>query len=221
MASMKAAVLLAAVVAVQGGAAQGSRQAAAPQQPAKASPDCATATAVGELVCSDAQIARLDVELARLYRLALSASDLDTRRKNELEATQRGWTRGRDDCRRAVDGRQCVADGYVLRIHELRQGHANTRTADAAGISRGPFVSQCRGLNELLSIQFVDVDPPMASLLWLDTYALVLTAGPGGSDTRYARKYDDGEYVYWEKGGEALFQAPGRKDAICRITESG
>ena len=108
----------------------------------------------------------------------------------------------------------------MLRIHELRQNYVGTKTRDSAGISTGPFISRCQGLNELLATHFVNADRPMVSLLWLDTYALVPTAGPSASGTRYARKYEDGECVHWEKGGEALFQSPGRRDAICRIAES-
>jgi uncharacterized protein len=218
MTTMKAAALLAAVIALHGDA-QASRESAVQQLPAKVGVDCAKTAALGELVCRDAQLTRLDVELVRLYRLALGAPDLDPGERSELEGAQRGWTRSRDDCGKAADARQCVADSYVLRIHELRERHANTRTADAAGISRGPFVIQCRGLRELVSVQFVDADPPMTSLLWMDTYALVLTAAPSGSGTRYARTYSDGEYVYWNKGGASLFQAPGRKDAICTVTD--
>jgi uncharacterized protein len=219
MTSTKAAALLATVIAVEGNAGYASRQSAVEHQPAKASFDCAKAAAEAEkLVCGDAQLARLDVELARVYRLALDAPQLEAGRKNELQATQRGWIRGRDDCWKADDRRQCVADTYVLRIHELRQSYVGTKTADNAGISKGPFISRCQGLNELVATHFVNVDPPMVSLLWLDTYALVLTGGPSASGTRYSRKYDDGEYVYWEKGDEAFFQAPGRRDAICRIT---
>ncbi|HVH26624.1 MAG TPA: MliC family protein [Vicinamibacterales bacterium] len=221
MTSTKAAALLAAVIAVGGHAGYAARQSAVEHQPAMASFDCAKATAAGEtLVCGDAQLARLDVELARLYQLAREAPQLEAGQRNELEASQRVWIRGRDDCWKADDRRQCVADTYVLRIHELRQNYVGTKTADPAGISTGPFISRCQGLNELVSTHFVNVEPPMVSLLWLDTYALVLTAGPGASGRRYARKYEDGEYVYWEKGDEALFQAPGRRDAVCRITES-
>ena len=88
MTSTKAAALLAAVITVEGNAAYGSRQSAVEQHPAKASFDCAKATAAAEkLVCGDAQLATLDVELARPYHLALEAPQLEAGRKQELEAS--------------------------------------------------------------------------------------------------------------------------------------
>src|SRR5262245_38782185 len=109
MTSTKAAALLAAVISVEGHVGYASRQGVEPPR-AKASFDCGRAASAGEkLVCGDAQLARLDVELARLYRLALDAPQLETNLKDELRASQRGWIRGRDDCLKADNQRRCVA----------------------------------------------------------------------------------------------------------------
>src|SRR5262245_41206344 len=143
MTSTKAAALLAVVIAVGGDAGYASRQLAVGRQPVRAGVDCGRAASAAEkLVCGDAQLERLDVELARLYRLAFDAPQIEASLKNELEVSQRGWIRGRDDCLKADDPRQCAAETYVLRIHELRLNYAGTKLQDPAGISKGPFISR-------------------------------------------------------------------------------
>jgi hypothetical protein len=44
--------------------------------------------------------------------------------------------------------------------------NAGARSEDANGISRGPFVFTCAGLETPLSVSFVNIDPGMAYLEW-------------------------------------------------------
>lgn len=163
------------------------------------------------------QLARLDAEVTRVYELALTAPALPASQKGDLISSQRAWLTRRDACGKNADQRQCAADLSVSRIHELRDKYASARSADHAGISKGPFVTQCPGVNSRISTLFVNGDPSIVSLKW-SGHALVLTSGPSASGVRYARTYPDGEYVFWEKGNETLFQRPGQKDVSCTIT---
>ena len=82
--------------------------------------DCSKASGqVEELICSDPELAALDVELARLYR-AVSAQTTGQKLKT-LRTYQRGWIKGRNDCWKAVGVgvRACVEVSYRDRIREL------------------------------------------------------------------------------------------------------
>jgi len=67
-------------------------------------------------ICSSDRLMGLDRTLTKLYRDALAkAPD-----RNCLRAEQRGWIKGRDDCWKTPDEKQCMIDRYRLRIEELR-----------------------------------------------------------------------------------------------------
>lgn len=81
--------------------------------------DCAKAAgAVETLICKDAALAALDNELATLYPKALS--NLSPEQLKTEKAMQRGWIKGRNDCWKAKDLRQCVEENYQQRITELQ-----------------------------------------------------------------------------------------------------
>lgn len=81
--------------------------------------DCAKAKGAAEtLICKDAGLAALDNELAALYPKALA--DLSQEQLKTEKAMQRGWIKGRNDCWKAKDLRQCVEESYQLRITELQ-----------------------------------------------------------------------------------------------------
>ncbi|MEM6422612.1 MAG: lysozyme inhibitor LprI family protein, partial [Pseudomonadota bacterium] len=118
-----------------------------PPQDARApSFDCAEARSSAEIaVCRSDQLARLDLEVARLYRLAQRGPSIGERGA-ELRAMQRGWIKGRDDCWKAGAGiADCIAFAQLSRIEALRSGYADARQEDAAGISLGPLPYTCEG----------------------------------------------------------------------------
>ena len=81
--------------------------------------DCAKAHGTTEqLVCQDAGLAALDNELAALYPKALS--QLSAEQQKTEKAMQRGWIKGRNECWKESDTRQCVEESYQLRITELQ-----------------------------------------------------------------------------------------------------
>lgn len=81
--------------------------------------DCAKAHGTTEqLVCQDAGLAALDNELAALYPKALA--NLSAEQAKTEKAMQRGWIKGRNECWKESDSRQCVEESYQLRITELQ-----------------------------------------------------------------------------------------------------
>jgi len=86
--------------------------------------DCAKAQSEAEtLICADAALAALDVSLSEHFQAALAAAQgLDANGQDvaeTLKATQRGWIKGRDECWKAADLRDCVEFAYRRRDAEL------------------------------------------------------------------------------------------------------
>lgn len=81
--------------------------------------DCARAESSAEkLVCEDADLAALDRRLAGRFAAAEAVvkdqADAAEAMKY-LKATQRGWIKGRDECWKAEDLRDCVEQEYLER----------------------------------------------------------------------------------------------------------
>lgn len=186
--------------------------------------DCAAAGSEAETaICADAGLAALDRELARLYQLALSDPALDAEARATLQATQRGWIKGRDDCWKADAGLEgCIAAEYALRIHEIREGSAVARSGDEADVSIGPTTWRCDGLSGPLSVTFVNVEPgPLVAIRW-GAEALVLPIARSASGARYASEAEPGgPALFWTKGDQATFAAPGGPDLACAMDETG
>lgn len=88
-------------------------------QAASPSFDCAKASGeVEQLICKDAELAKLDRSLAELYATLLKNSSASAQKS--LKAEQRGWVKGRNDCWKSDDVRGCVAGEYRMRISELK-----------------------------------------------------------------------------------------------------
>ncbi|MFQ2470373.1 MliC family protein [Aeromonas caviae] len=81
--------------------------------------DCAKAHGAAEqLVCQDAGLAALDNELAALYPKAIT--NFSPEQAKEEKAMQRGWIKGRNECWKESNSRQCVEESYQTRITELQ-----------------------------------------------------------------------------------------------------
>ncbi|MEB5776041.1 lysozyme inhibitor LprI family protein [Aeromonas caviae] len=81
--------------------------------------DCTKAhSAAEQLVCQDAGLAALDNELAALYPKAIA--NFSPEQAKEEKAIQRGWIKGRNECWKESNSRQCVEESYQTRITELQ-----------------------------------------------------------------------------------------------------
>jgi len=77
-----------------------------------ASFDCSKAgSKLEKFICADAELSRLDEELAEIYKTALQNENQSER----IRQTQKQWLKGRDGCQYA----DCLAQEYIKRIHEV------------------------------------------------------------------------------------------------------
>ena len=176
--------------------------------------DCARAeSSAEEAVCASDALSAMDVEVARLYDLALHGPDMTMERANELRAYQRGWIKGRDDCWKASDLQTCIRDSYALRIDDMRRSYADARSEP--GPSTGPFAYSCDGIDAGISASFIQAGDPVVVLRWLDN-ARVLPQAISGSGARY--EADDTQF--WIKGPDATLTLAGT-DHVCHRDDIG
>lgn len=171
--------------------------------------DCAKAAGATEtLICKDAALAALDNELAALYPKALA--NLSPEQLKTEKAMQRGWIKGRNDCWKAKDLRQCVEESYQQRITELqiKGGQLMVPT---------PVDYQCGNQVTLATYFYDDAKLPAAviNLSEGDSQQQVLAyEAPSASGARY-----EGQNLsLFTKGDEASLKRYGQPTLAC--TES-
>ncbi|EWY37411.1 hypothetical protein N825_17530 [Skermanella stibiiresistens SB22] len=154
---------------------------------------CAKAAPGGieAMICGDDALSKLDRDLADAY--AKASSKARDQHPPVLKVEQRGWIKGRDDCWKSDDKRQCVADAYRTRIAELR---ATYRLV----VGNGPVVFNCDGdpANELVAT-FFETDPPTLIAERGDSVSLMYLQ-PSASGARYQGRNE----TFWEHHGEAM-----------------
>jgi len=86
---------------------------------AKPSFNCSKAThEIEQLICSDDELAALDVSLNNLYKAVLKNTPAAAQKR--LKSEQIGWSKGKNDCWKADDKRACTKSEYETRINELK-----------------------------------------------------------------------------------------------------
>ena len=91
----------------------------APAFAAKPSFNCSKAShEIEKLICSDDELAALDVSLNDLYKAVLKNTPAAAQKR--LKSEQIGWSKGRNDCWKEADKRACTKDEYETRINELK-----------------------------------------------------------------------------------------------------
>jgi len=165
--------------------------------------DCDKAASTAEkLICAAAGLAFLDVQLAERFAAALNAAqNLDvgaSEAESELRAIQRGWIKGRDECWKANDARECVELAYLRRDGELV---ALWLLEEPTGIA---FWS-CDGnpANEVVTYFFATELPSVRFERFDSVDAGSLTRTASGS--RYEGSF--GRFI-WIKGEEATYRDP-------------
>ena len=180
----------------------------------KTSFDCATARLpVEKLVCQDARLAQMDLELSRLYQLALT-DQRSVPPPDKVEIDQRFWIATRNQCGTQADIKTCTIRSYAERAHQLRQGSAIARTKDPSRQTEGPLAFRCAGLNALVAATFFTVEPGVVFLAWANN-SVALTQAPGNPGGQYTGKDVRGSYRFWQNGSDVLFQVPGSGQMSC------
>lgn len=165
--------------------------------------DCAKAGSDAEtLVCADAELAALDVVLAERFAAALTAAaGLDAWAEEAvgtLKATQRGWIKGRDECWKAEDLRDCVAFAYQSRAAELV-----TQWMLQDPVATVFWMCDENPANEVVTMFF---DTALPSVRFergdsIDTGLLVETASGSKYEGSFGRSI-------WTKGDSAIYREP-------------
>lgn len=75
-------------------------------------------SSIEQLICNDDKLSGLDRKLSAGFKEAMAK--VENKNLATLKATQRGWIKGRNDCWKNNDQRQCVINSYEMRISELQ-----------------------------------------------------------------------------------------------------
>ncbi|MGB2691860.1 MAG: MliC family protein [Thermodesulfobacteriota bacterium] len=154
--------------------------------------DCGKVEAgsIEETICKDPALSALDRKMAKVYKEA------EKKAVNEkppvLKAEQRGWIKGRNDCWKSEDVKECIKLNYTLRIAELEARYALVD-------SKGPFFYACDGnpSNEVV-MTFYETDPQTLVAEYGDSTSLMYIE-PSGSGSKYQGRNESA----WIKGNEA------------------
>lgn len=194
--------------------------AASPSKIFKTSFDCSQARAsVEKLICRDPQLAQMDIELTRLYRLALT-DEHSVPRPDKVMIDQRFWIDARNQCAAAAEPKACTIRSYAERAHQLRQGSAIVRTKDPDRLTEGPLAFRCTGFNALIAATFFTTQPGVVFLKWANT-SITLSQVPSDSGSQYTGKDYLGNYRFWQDGNVILFQKPGTGEMSCTVEPVG
>lgn len=195
-------------------------RAATPAPLFKTSFDCASASApVEKLICRDAQLARMDRELDRLYRLALT-DEHSVPPPGKASTDQQIWTLTRNQCFIEADPKACTVSRYAERAHQLRQGSAIVRTKDPDRLTEGPLAIRCAGLNALIAATWFNADPGVVYLRWANS-SITLSQELAGTGRRYSGKDNTGYFSFSQTGDDVLFQKPGSGTLRCKMEPTG
>ena len=171
--------------------------------------DCTKAhSAAEQLVCQDAGLAALDNELAALYPKAMN--QLSAEQQKTEKAMQRGWIKGRNECWKESDSRQCVEESYQLRITELQIKGAQLRVPS-------PVDYQCNGGIRLSTYFYNEAKRP-AAVINLSEGAqqsqVLAFEAPSASGARYEGQ----NLTLLTKGNEARLERYDQPTRQCRVS---
>jgi uncharacterized protein len=147
--------------------------------------------AIETLICNDPELAALDHKMDGVFKRAAAKNTGANLRA--LAASQRGWIKGRNDCWKAQDKKQCVIESYNIRMAELQITNGLVMAPTAVS-----FVC-----NEDASVPFFatfynDLDPPAAVITYGSDQTIAIAA-PAASGSRYTAE----NMEYWEHQGTA------------------
>ena len=182
--------------------------------------DCAgTKATIEKLICRDPQLAQMDIELTRLYRLALT-DERSVPPPDKAVIDQQFWIDARNQCASEAEPKACTIRSYAERAHQLRQGSAIARTKDPDRLTEGPLAFRCAGLNALIAATFFTTQPGVVYLKWANA-SISLNQVQTDSGTLYTGKDYRGNYSFRQNGDAVLFQTPGSGAMSCTAEPIG
>jgi len=114
--------------------------------------DTVRTSSIESLICEDEELSALDRKLSGVY--AAATEKAVNERPPKLQAEQRGWIKGRNDCWKSDNKDACVRDAYILRIAELQARYR--LVPDIGPIS---YICEDNPTVEVVAT-FFDTDPP-------------------------------------------------------------
>ncbi|MCE9679948.1 MliC family protein [Shewanella sp. AS1] len=154
--------------------------------------DCAAPelSSVETLICQQTELAVLDNQLAQVY--ARAQAKAENQQPPLLEAEQRGWIKGRNECWKSADQRLCVKESYQNRIITLQ---AKYRLVDYSQ----PVYFACDGnpAKEVV-VTYFKTEPATLIAEYGDSSSLMIIQ-PSASGTHYQGRNE----AFWEHQGEA------------------
>ena len=142
--------------------------------------DCSKATELVEkMICGDPQLARMDAEISRLYKLALTDKQAAPA-GHALKVSEEKWLTWRNKCAGDTDPKKCVVWDYAQRAQKLRQGSSVARSEDAKGITDGSVAVRCAGMDALITATFLNADPNVVYFGWGEDGSIFLTQEQSG-----------------------------------------
>lgn len=183
-----------------------------PAQAASPSFNCAkTDSRAEKLICGDKELAIMDVEATRVFRLIRDRDGIADDQKKSLNDDRARWMKVRDDCWISGDLRSCIVSAYAIRIHSLRQNHYEALAGDDKGITKGPIALRCDKLASPVKATFIASDPPVSAVQFSERVHVGIGAG-----TRYIEKNDSGEMTFWTEGDNAFLNMPNGIRYTCK-----
>ncbi|MCD6211499.1 MAG: DUF1311 domain-containing protein [Sulfurovum sp.] len=84
-----------------------------------------------EIICSSDTLMDLDRELSSVYKEAKKFA----KKSDQIKAMQRGWIKGRDECWKADDRKECIIKEYKYQIKYLEEKYLSSdSTSENASI---------------------------------------------------------------------------------------
>ncbi|GIU30030.1 MliC family protein [Shewanella schlegeliana] len=165
-------------------------------EPALPSFDCTKAQGqVETLICHDVELAQLDRQMEQVFKAAV----VNIPAAEQPKVTQRGWIKGRNDCWKAQDVRECTLYSYQSRMIELQiQG----------GLLEVPpaVVFDCGEHPQITAVFYTQLDPVTAVFTFssekMGEQQLQATNVRSGSGAKYQGR----NFEFWEHQGEASVQ---------------
>lgn len=171
--------------------------------------DCTKAhSAAEQLVCQDAGLAALDNELAALYPKAMS--QLSAEQQKTEKGMQRGWLKGRNECWKESDSRQCVEESYQTRITELQIKGGQLRVPS-------PVDYQCDGELRLSTYFYNEAKRP-AAVINLSEGAQQSQVLAFETPSASGARYEGQNLTLLTKGNEARLERYDQAARQCRVS---
>lgn len=173
--------------------------------------DCTKASSsVEKLICQNPELARLDRLLDKTYEQSVEAVKKFPTAKEDLkklQAYERGWIKGRNECWKTSNPVHCIQNNYEQRISELQ--------AQYRLVPHGkPVFYTCNDnpADEIVAT-FFQSERPSVTLERGDS-VMVAILGPSGSGARYLGDFGKS---FWIKGDEAMVEWPQGTSFNCRV----